>query len=79
MGLKCITDKDLIVYLTTKGFEIKNIAKDPKGNRSFVYFNDDPKLVDAAISYANKTDMVNIAELMAAERRIKTLLQLQKN
>ena len=79
MSLRAITDKDLIVYLTATGFEIKNITKDPKGNRSFVYFDDNQQLINATIKYANKADMVNIVEIMDAERRVKTLLCLQKN
>lgn len=79
MSLKIITDKDLIVYLAAKGLEIKDIQKDPKGNRSLVYFNDDDSLRQSTINYANKSDSVNIAEIIAAERRVKTLLCLQKN
>ena len=79
MILKAITDKDLIVYLTAKGLEIKGIEREGGRNRSIVYFEDSNELRSSLINYVNKTDKVNIAEFISAERRIKTLLCMQKN
>lgn len=79
MKLKVITDKDLIVYLSAKGLEIKDIKIEQGKNRSLVYFEEDEQLRRAVINYANKSDKVNIADFLAAERRIKTLLCMQKS
>lgn len=76
--LKTITDKDLIVYLIAVGIEIEDIKKDKNFNRSIVYFKDDEKLRNAIIRYVNKSDDINIAEFLSAERRVKTLLCIQK-
>lgn len=67
-----ITDKDLMVYLVAKGFEIKDIKRN--GNRSIVIFSEAPGLREASISFVNRQNMVNIADLLAAEKRIKTIL-----
>lgn len=77
-NLKVITDKDLMVYLIAVGIEIKDVKKDNNFNRSLVYFKNDEKLRKAIIRYANKSDDVNIAEFLSAERRVKTLLCVQK-
>lgn len=67
-----ITDKDLMVYLLAKGFQIENIKKD--GNKSIVTFKDHKDLEEATIKFVNREDVVNIAYLLAAEKRIKTIL-----
>lgn len=79
LKLKSITDKDLIVFLTATGQEIKNIHRDKNGKKSIVYFEDNEELNDAIIRYANKKDLVNLCDFIAAEKRIKTLLYVQKN
>lgn len=78
MNLKAITDKDLIVYLVASGMEIKNIEKENGKNRSVVYFEKGNQLDKMVINFVNKTGCVNIADFIAAERRIKTLLCMQK-
>lgn len=79
-GLKKITDKDLIVFLVAKNFEIQNIEKEVDRNRSIVYFEDSPELHKAILAYTNKTNDTNISlvDYMAAEKRVTTLLNLQK-
>lgn len=79
MNLKLITDKDLMVFLVAKGFEIKDIKKEKGRNRSLVYFTKNEQLKKAILTFVNKTETINIAEYQAAERRVKTLLCLQKN
>lgn len=78
LKLKPVTDKDLIVYLTAIGQEIKNVQKDKGGNKSIIFFEDNDNLKDAVIRYANRTDSINLCDFIAAERRIKTLLCVQK-
>lgn len=74
--LKQITDKDLIVFLVASGLEVKDIEKD--GNRSLVYFDDNKKLKDKILNYANRSISVNISDYLAAEKRVMTLLYTQK-
>jgi hypothetical protein len=78
LRLKEITDKDLIVYLNAIGFQIKDIKKDKNQNRSIVYFEDTNELKEAIIRYVNKSDSINICEFLSAEKRVKTLLCMQK-
>lgn len=78
-NLKLITDKDLIVFLVAKGFNIEKIKKDKNRNRSLIYFKATNELETAILSFVNKTETINICEYQAAERRVKTLLCLQKN
>lgn len=77
-NLKGITDKDLIVFLVAKGIEIKRVKKDPGMNRSFVYFEKTKDLENAVLAYTNKSEQINVGDYIAAERRVKTLLNLQK-
>lgn len=77
--IKKLTDKDLIVYLSATGHEIVGIKKEENCNRSVVYFNDTEKLNESILSYVNKTEKVNVADFLAAERRIKTLFCMQKS
>jgi len=44
LKLKALTDKDLIVYLTAIGLEIKEIKKDNGKDRSLIYFEDNEEL-----------------------------------
>lgn len=78
--LKKITDKDLIVFLVAKNFEIQNIEKNIDRNRSIIYFEDSPELHKAILDYTNKTNDsdISIVNYMAAEKRVTTLLNLQK-
>lgn len=78
MPLRKITDKDLIVFLVAKGFEIKDIKKERGKNRSLVYFSNCKELESAILAFVNKTEEVNIGDYQSAERRVKTLLYLQK-
>jgi len=78
MKTREITDKDLIVYLVANGVDILAIKKEQGKERSIIYFEDDDKLQQLIINFANKKDQINIAEFIATERRIKTLLCLQK-
>lgn len=78
MNLEVITDKDLIVFLVAKGFKIKRVRKDRRGNRSLLYFEKSRHLEKAILAFVNKTEMININEYQAAERRVKTLLSMQK-
>ena len=78
-NLRLITDKDLIVFLVASGIEIKSIAKDSVYQRSNVYFENTERLDAAVLDYTNRTTMINIADYMAAEKRVKTLLCMQKS
>lgn len=74
-----VTDKDLIVFLVSKGYKIKIIKRDKDRNRCLVYFDKTKELDTAILDFANKTETININEYQAAERRVKTLLCMQKN
>lgn len=78
MNLKLITDKDLIVFLVVKGFEIKNIEKEKNRNRSLVYFKKTRELEKTILKFVNKTETINIGEYQAADKMVKTLLCMQK-
>ncbi|KZL93814.1 DUF5659 domain-containing protein [Clostridium magnum] len=78
-NLKQITDKNLIVFLVACGLEIKQIIKDKRFNRSIVCFENDSKLDEYILKYTNKSVNINICEYISAERRVKTLLCMQKN
>lgn len=71
-----ITDKDLIVFLINYGLEIKDIKK--SGNKSLVFFRNTEDLKKATLEYANRSFKVNVADYIAAEKRIRALLYLQK-
>jgi hypothetical protein len=77
-NLKRITDKDLMVFLVAKGMEIKKVNKDQGKNRSLVYFEKTKDLENAVLSFTNKSEEINVGDYIAAERRVKTLLNLQK-
>ena len=78
-SLKQITDKDLIVFLVSCGLEIKQIIKDERFNRSIVYFENNNDLEEHILKYTNKSVNINICDYISAERRVKTLLCMQKN
>lgn len=73
-----ITDKDLIVFLVAKGIQIQQIKRDPGRNRSLVYFHNTAELENAVLAYTNKSEEINYGDYIAAERRVKTLLSMQK-
>jgi TRAP-type uncharacterized transport system substrate-binding protein len=73
-----ITDKDLTVFLVASGHEIKKVQKDPERNRSLVFFEITNDLKDAILAFTNKSKVINIGDYQAAERRVKTLLSMQK-
>lgn len=76
--MKQITDKDLIVFLVAKGFDIKAVRRDMIRSRSLVYFEKSDTLEEAIIEFTNKSAVVNIADYIAADRRVTTMLCLQK-
>lgn len=78
MKLKLITDKDLIVFLVAKGFDIKKIEKEKGRDRSLVYFEDSKDLEGAILAYVNQSDS-EFSKYLEVEKRVKTLLCLQKN
>ncbi|MDF2545770.1 MAG: hypothetical protein K0R93_668 [Anaerosolibacter sp.] len=73
-----ITDKDLMVFLVASGHEIKKVQKDPERNRSLVFFEVTSQLNDSILAFTNKSKIINIGDYQAAERRVKTLLSMQK-
>ncbi|AUN23782.1 hypothetical protein EXN48_14320 [Clostridium botulinum] len=73
-----VTDKDLIVFLINYGLKIEDIKKDPNRNRSLVFFKNTEEFRKATLEYGNKTLEINVADYIAAEKRIKTLLHIQK-
>lgn len=75
-NLKSLTDKDLIIFLVVSGLEIKNVEK--VGNKSLVYFDNDKRLNDTILNYANRSTEVNIGDYLAAEKRVMTMLYSQK-
>jgi hypothetical protein len=77
-NLREITDKDLIVFLVAKGLKIQQIKRDPGRNRSLVYFENTGELENAVLAYTNKSEEINYGDYIAAERRVKTLLTMQK-
>ena len=76
MKMKAITDKDVIVYLVAEGKLIVDVKKE--GNRSRVYFEDNSELDQAILRFINRTGEINISDYIAAERRVKTMLCMQK-
>lgn len=76
--LREITDKDLMVFLVAKGLKIQQIKRDPDRNRSLVYFENTQELENAVLAYTNKSEEINYGDYIAAERRVKTLLSMQK-
>lgn len=73
---KPITDKDLITFLVACNLEIVDIKKD--GNKSIVYFEDTEELKQSILKYVNRSVDVNIADVLASQNRVNTLLYTQK-
>lgn len=72
MNLKQITDMDLIVFLVAKGFEIEKINKQEK--KTIFYFKETEEFKKSIIAFVNKTESINIGDILGAKRRVKTLL-----
>lgn len=77
MNLTKVTDLNLIIFLVAKDHQIKSSKLD--GNRSIVYFEDNPNLRADILNFANGTESINITEYQAVEQRVKTLLYQNKN
>lgn len=77
-NLKPITDKDLIVFLVAINHEIKAIRSDLIHSRSLVYFDKTEAIDKAILDFTNKSAVINISDYIAADRRVTTLLCLQK-
>lgn len=75
MGFKEITDKDLLVYLIVKKFEIVETRK--AQNKTIFFFEDTNELNASILAFVNKSESINIGDILGAERRLKTLLCLQ--
>lgn len=73
-----ITDKQLIIFLVCKQFEIKGMTKDPKGTKSIIYFENTKELEQAILDYANKVGNVNISDFLAVEKRVNNILYFNK-
>ncbi|WP_207727119.1 DUF5659 domain-containing protein [Anaerosolibacter carboniphilus] len=73
-----ITDKDLMVFFVASSHEIKKVQKDPERNRSLVFFEDTVDLSNSILAFTNKSKAINIGDYQAVERRVKTLLSMQK-
>lgn len=75
MKLKGVTDLDLIIFLISKGFEVIDTQR--SGNKTIFYFNDTTELNKSFKSFVNKTETANVADILSAKRRVKTLLTIQ--
>lgn len=73
-----VTDKELIVFLVASGLELKDNKYDKMAKRSTLFFKNDEAFNSAVINYANGTGNVNIADYIAVEKRVKTLLCVPK-
>lgn len=72
MNLKQITDMDLIVFLVAKGFKIEEINKQEK--KTIFYFKETEEFKSSIIAFVNKSECINIGDILGAKRRVKTLL-----
>lgn len=77
MNLTKITDLNLIIFLVAKDHQVKSSKLD--GNRSIVYFEDNPQIRADILKFVNGTENINITEYQAVEQRVKTLLYQNKN
>lgn len=77
MNLIKITDLNLIIFLVAKDHQVKSSKLD--GNRSIVYFEDNPQIRADILKFVNGTESINITEYQAVEQRVKTLLYQNKN
>lgn len=73
-----ITDKQLIIFLVCKQFQIKGVKRDPNGTKSILYFENTKELEQAILDYANKVGNVNISDFLAVEKRVNNLLYFNK-
>lgn len=76
---KAITDKDLTVFLVAKGFTIAKVLPEAGRNRCLIYFEATKELEEAVLNYTNKSDVINYPEYIAAEKRVRTLLNVHKS
>lgn len=75
MKIKQITDMDLLVYLIAKNFKI--IKKEKNGKKTIFYFEETSELDSSILSFVNRSETINIADILGAQRRLKTLLCLE--
>ncbi|MGN9163484.1 DUF5659 domain-containing protein [Clostridium sulfidigenes] len=75
MKIKQITDMDLLVYLIAKNFKI--IKKEKSGKKTIFYFEETRELDSSILSFVNRSETINIADILGAQRRLKTLLCLE--
>ncbi len=75
MKTKQITDMDLLVYLIAKDFKI--IKKEKRGKKTIFYFEETSELDSSVLSFVNRSETINIADILGAQRRLKTLLCLE--
>lgn len=73
-----ITDKDVIIYLVSRGFKIVHVKKDTQRNRSIIVFRNTKELDQAIIDYANKKGCINIADYIATEKRVRNLFYFNR-
>ena len=76
--MKALTDKDLIVFLVSQGFDIKDIESNSSKTKCTIYFENSLALEKSILDFVNKSTTINIADFLAAEKRVKTLLCLKK-
>lgn len=75
MKFKQITDVDLLVYLIAKDFKIINTQR--VGKKTIFYFEESNELNLSILAFVNRSETINIADILGAQRRLKTLLCLQ--
>lgn len=78
MKLSSVTDKDLIVFLVASGLEIVNAEKEKNKNHSVVFFEDNDNFRKAKLEYVNRNKVINVADYLAAEKRVRALLYALK-
>lgn len=69
-----ITDKDLIVFLVSSGLKIIDAKKENNTNHSVVFFEDNENFRKAKLEYVNRNKIINVADYLAAEKRVRALL-----
>lgn len=76
MDLKAFTDLNLIIFLVAKKHRVIKTKLD--GNKSLVYFENTKELEKDKLNFINGVDKINITEYQAAEKRVKTILYVNK-
>lgn len=71
-----ITDKETIIYLVAKGFNILNSYSD--GTKSIMEFEKTKEFKKAILDYTNQRGSINIADFLAAEKRVTNLIHINK-